>query len=212
MDPIERIFADVEKALNADCYFAALSLALTIPDICGKAEYPTEKKIGKHYKDWYNRYIGEYEIPPYNKEIREEHWMPYLSGEVVYSLRNSMLHQGTPNINSDRMEEECNHVDQFIIKLEEKNRYDNYGDFGKQGRDYKGHVIERAYTVSVRRLCLILCHTGKGYYQENKEKFDFFNCYILDETDSKECENENVQKCCKRKAVPAVHYRLPDSK
>jgi hypothetical protein len=27
--------------------------------------------------------------------------MPYLIGEVVYSLRNSLSHQGTPNIDVD---------------------------------------------------------------------------------------------------------------
>ena len=34
---ILRIIDEIEKALNHDLYFAALNLALTLPDICGKA-------------------------------------------------------------------------------------------------------------------------------------------------------------------------------
>lgn len=37
---ILRIIDETEKALSHDLYFAALNLALTLPDICGKAEYP----------------------------------------------------------------------------------------------------------------------------------------------------------------------------
>lgn len=33
---------DMNKALDNDCFFSALSLALTLPDICGKAKYPTD--------------------------------------------------------------------------------------------------------------------------------------------------------------------------
>lgn len=36
---IERLIEDVNKALDAEAYMAALSLSLTLPDICAKAEY-----------------------------------------------------------------------------------------------------------------------------------------------------------------------------
>lgn len=32
----------IQKALNAEAYFPALALTLTLPDICGQVEYPTE--------------------------------------------------------------------------------------------------------------------------------------------------------------------------
>lgn len=90
----------VNKALDAECFYSALSLALTFPDICGKAEYSQEKTT-KRYKDWYDEYIGKHE--QYPCEQCQNTPMPYLSGEVVYSLRNSLLHQGTPNIDVDRI-------------------------------------------------------------------------------------------------------------
>ncbi len=89
-----QLINDVNKALDAECYYSALTLALTFPDICGKAEFPQEKCTGKRYKDWYDEYIGKYEQCPC--ENCQNTTMPYLSGEVVYSLRNSLLHQGHP--------------------------------------------------------------------------------------------------------------------
>lgn len=35
-----QLIDDANKALNAECYYSALTLALAFPDICGKAEYP----------------------------------------------------------------------------------------------------------------------------------------------------------------------------
>ena len=55
-----KIIDDVNKALDAECYFSALSLVLTIPDICGKAEFP-EKGPTRRYIDWFDKHIAKYE-------------------------------------------------------------------------------------------------------------------------------------------------------
>ena len=49
-----RLIDDMNKALDNDCFLSALSLALTLPDICGKAKYPDEKSTKKRYIDWYD--------------------------------------------------------------------------------------------------------------------------------------------------------------
>ena len=166
---IEKLLDDVNKALDADCYFAALALALTLPDICGKAEYP-QKGTSRRYKDWYDEYIGKYEQSPL-----QEYKMPYLSGEVVHSLRNSLLHQGTPSISTDDIKEERNKIDHFELVIESKKPFDTYVDAaGIQNESY------RTYSVNVRRLCFVLCACARGYYKENRDKFNFFNCTIID--------------------------------
>lgn len=38
-------------ALSHELYLSALALALTLPDTCGKAEYPNEKYSGARYKN-----------------------------------------------------------------------------------------------------------------------------------------------------------------
>jgi hypothetical protein len=169
---MSQLINEVNKALEAECYFSALALALTFPDICGKAEYPQEKS-GKRYKCWYDKHIGEYEQCPC--EQYQDSPMPYLSGEVVYSLRNSLLHQGTPNIDVDTIKDDNNKIGYFELVLESKNSFDLYGDSSGIYND-----IIKTYRVNVRRLCLILCCNTKAYYEANPDKFDFFNFSIID--------------------------------
>lgn len=112
-----KLIDDVNKALDADCYYSALTLALTFPDICGKAEYPQEKNT-KRYKDWYDEHIGKYEQCPCEQCPNTP--MPYLSGEVVYSLRNSLLHQGTPNITVDKIKDDNNKMNALTLFWNQK--------------------------------------------------------------------------------------------
>ncbi len=72
---INNLISDINKSLDNENYFAALSLALILPDICGKAKYPTEG-VGRRYIQWYNENIGQYEKP--KSKYGED--MPYLSG------------------------------------------------------------------------------------------------------------------------------------
>ena len=169
---ILKLIDDVNKALNAECYFSALALTLTFPDICGKAEYPQNSPTTR-YKDWYDEHIGKYE--QCLSEQNREPPMPYLSGEVVYSLRNSLLHQGTPNIDVDKIKDDKNKINFFELVLESKNPFDIYGD---AAGIYNNSV--KTYRVNVRRLCLILCRCASVYYEANRDKFDFFNCTIID--------------------------------
>lgn len=175
---MELLVAEVQKALNADCYFAALALALTLPDICGKAEYPEEKSTRKRYIEWYDKHIGAFEKCPTREGELE---MPYLSGEVVYSLRNSLLHQGTPNISKEHIQHEENQIDYFALKLEPKNRFEVYSDCSSHTSCNYSDAVTRTYEVNVRRLCFILYRCAWGYYKENKDKFDFFDFHTVGE-------------------------------
>lgn len=173
-----RIINDIKQALENDCVIAALVLALTLPDICGKAKYPNEK-VGKRYIDWYNEYVGVTEKCPLKPGGID---MPYLSGEVVYSLRNCMLHQGTPNIETTKIQEECCKIDRFNLIIEKKNKYDCYGDSCDVDASVcpngEKAIYGRTYNLSVRRLCLILYLCAEGYYNENKAQFNFFDFNI----------------------------------
>lgn len=167
-----RLIDEVNKALEAECYYAALSLVLTFPDICGKAAYPQERTT-KRYKDWYDEHIGKYEQCPC--EHCRKVPMSYLSGEVVYSLRNSFLHQGTPNIETLKIKNRNNKIDNFELVIESKKSFDIYAD---AVGIYNGSV--RTYRINVRRLCVIICNSVKAYYEDNQDKFNFFNCSIID--------------------------------
>ena len=175
-----QLIDDMNRALDNDCYFSALSLSLTFPDICAKAMFKAKQPTMKNrdrYIQWYDEYVGKYEKCP-----GTEH-MPYLSGEVVYSLRCSMLHQGTPNIDGDKMNDGACKIDSFALLIESKKQPGIYVDSSvvSYGNSLnKDNVCSRSYEVNVRRLCLILSESAKHYYEKNKEQFDFFNCSIVD--------------------------------
>ena len=54
---IDRIVHEIRMALSHELHLSALALALTLPDTCGKAEYPNEKHNGIRYKNWCSQYV-----------------------------------------------------------------------------------------------------------------------------------------------------------
>ena len=146
---ITRYVREIEISLENRCYFVALALTLTLPDICGAAEYPAETSVGKRYINWYNKYIGDAE-----QKERSSDTDSYLSGEVVYNLRNTFLHQGNPTINKDKIKAPENHFDKFILIL---------GD-GTKIREIKtqfdianGAATFRAMSIDITYLCREIC-------------------------------------------------------
>lgn len=185
---VNRLIEEIQKALKAELYFSALTLALTLPDICGKAAYPELQNGKKRYIKWFDEHIGDFEkppefpYPPSDKEMEIDKKflsaakeLPYLSGKVMYSLRCSVLHEGNPNINH----EQCQ-IDEFSLIIEKE----------KPGHFYSGDSAERRtdcmgnnscfYRLNLRGLCRKLCAVADTYYKENKEKFNFFNYSIVD--------------------------------
>ena len=187
---VTKIVDDISRSLENECYLAALALALTLPDICGKAEYPHEESSKKRYIQWYDDNIGITEKPP--KAAKSDTEMPYLSGEVVYSLRCQFLHQGTPTIETKKIKEEACQIDEFTLLIQKKTSLDLYSDSAAVfscGTDPDGkkptHQL-RSYEVNVRRLCMILCACAEGYYKENADKFNFFQYEIVDADEREE--------------------------
>lgn len=168
---IIQLVQDIRKALENNLYFVALSSALTLPDICGKAAYPEEPSSRRRYISWYDEEIGKYEKNPEDKEN-----MPYLSGEVIYSLRCSLLHEGNPNMNNDSLRADLP-IDHFSLVIEKAKPFDIYSDSSSISNFGDKNI--REYSMNVRRICMILCNVAESYYKEYKDKFHF-NYEIID--------------------------------
>ena len=175
-----RMIEDVHKALDAEAYMAALTLALTIPDVCGRAEYPNEDSSKVRYIKWFDQEVSYSEHPDYSKmdpqKANEAKKLPHLSGEAVYQLRCAVLHQGNPNIDNGKIKDDDNKIDHFIVEYEKPKTISFFSDTSVYNRFSK----QKRYTVSLNRLCLIICAVAEGYYNDNKEKFDFFNYELID--------------------------------
>jgi len=177
---VKQLINEINLCLANECYFSALTMALMLPDICSRAEFPTlEDKVGKRYKRWFDRHIGKWERSPKVKGVS----MPCLTGEVVYSLRCSMLHQGTPNITKSKIKNPKCQIDDFVLVIEKEKEFDTYVDSaGIIERTLPDGTIEttRRYRVNVRRLCMIITTVATHYYENNAEKFDFMKFSLMD--------------------------------
>lgn len=172
---ITRLINEIKKSLDNDIYLSSLITSLTLPDICGKAEFPElsgNKHSKERYTKWYDSHIANYEK---NDSINGSDF-PYLSGDVLYNLRCSLLHQGNPNVDS-RV-----NIQYFELIVEDKNEFDMY--VSSSGiwthKDFKDNdVIERRLCINIRELCLKICREVELYYIDNKEKFNFFNYNLM---------------------------------
>lgn len=157
------ILSEIEHALNNKLYIAALCLAVMIPDICGKAEY--NKQCKTSYIKWYDRYIGDRikPGPPHGED------MPYLSGEVVYYFRNSILHNGNLNVPKDKIHTERCKIDRFEIVVGEG----NYRQVSRVRYCGNQEIYYRSFKMNVTVFCYDIINAAREYYNQNKDKFRF---------------------------------------
>lgn len=108
MDYIQNKIDEVNKALCQGLYECALTLTMTLPDICAKVAYKNNKKFydekgcwltAKSYKQWFQNYVFNY----FNNDsiMLNENKKYGFSGEHLkftaeycYHLRCALLHEG----------------------------------------------------------------------------------------------------------------------
>lgn len=181
---INRIVNEINRCIENECFFAALALALTLPDICGKAEYP-KKKSRERYIDWYQENIGDYEKGVSESDTPELADLPYMSGELLYQLRCSFLHSGDTDIDVDKISEPQNKLTRFTLEIRKSDDLLASSSSANLRYNHVGEVEEREYEVGIVRICKILSDVALKYYRENSEKFTFFSYNIVDRRTSK---------------------------
>jgi len=105
---MKELIESLNKARKDMNWHAALFIALAIPDICGKFEFP-KKNVGERYKKWFDIYLKAF----YQKEIgvnREK--ITFLSASDCYSLRCALLHEGSDEITNQRSKDI---LDKFVF-------------------------------------------------------------------------------------------------
>jgi len=77
---VDTLEQSIRDAMSSRMWYAAVTMALTIPDICAALETPSES-VKIRYKRWYNAYFsGRF---------------PYMTDDDCFSLRNGVVHEGT---------------------------------------------------------------------------------------------------------------------
>lgn len=158
---IDIIVKEIRMCLDAELYTAALTLALTLPDACGKVAYP-ELGNKARYTKWVSEMIDEYDRPPEylgdENEIRNEH--PYFSAKEMYGLRCNLLHESVPK-------GEVPGVNSFVL-------FANKEVVGSRSQIYTDLLTgDKVVTqhLNVVSLCKKLCRNAEVFYEENKTQF-----------------------------------------
>jgi hypothetical protein len=84
-------------ALKSRNWYAALALALTIPDVCAALEAPNRRTNGEKYAAWFDEYLGAI-YGQVNPDFDE----PCLTGGDCYALRCAVLHQTSDDVSEQR--------------------------------------------------------------------------------------------------------------
>ena len=107
---MQHLLRAVTVAVEQRNWYAALSTALALPDICGWLEDPASGSQ-RRYIRWFDRFVG----PEYIREVgpdREKH--VFLSGGDCYALRCAFLHEGRDEIITQRAREALDRF-QFVV-------------------------------------------------------------------------------------------------
>ena len=174
---------DIKNALKNNCYFSALSLALALPDICGSVEFP-DKSVTERYIAWYDLYIGQF-LSEDNKYDNDQ--SPWMSGELVYNLRNTYLHQGLPTINSSKVKEDTNRLDKFALVLGDgsfMNTLAIRAEVPNKNFSYKIIMVDISY------LCNLISDCALWFFENNKGKFSF-DFTLISQNDFKRAMSED---------------------
>lgn len=161
---------EIKLCLDANMLRSSLILALTIPDICSRIEYPdsSNDKNGTRYARWFDEHITKYNI---GKIGKEQNTFDCFNGYMCYLLRCRMLH-GEPN----DIEEVPNRKDSWL----RKNGYDRifftftsnqYSEFFT----FKGKKKVALFCKSIPQLVMQIISCADFCYQRETDKDKFFD-------------------------------------
>lgn len=95
---MDEIIGGLRAAVDSNSLYAALALALAVPDICARIETP-EVRSGTRYARWWNENaVGRYSYTGWESGPHI-----FLSGDDVYALRCALLHEGQADITEQRV-------------------------------------------------------------------------------------------------------------
>lgn len=146
--------AEIRAALNESLYNCALAVSLTLPDICGKFEFPQESSSSKRYKEWFSTYAEPLFTIAATKLPEEETInITWITCDECWALRCAVLHAGNYKVERIKLKD---------IRIHAHKR---------SGQNYNHMLRDSQYTDwDVILLCETLCNAAEQYYKSVKEK------------------------------------------
>lgn len=170
---VQRIIGEVRAAIDNECYIVALMGALTLPDICGKSAYPGLGTKARYTK-WCDTYVYLTRENTSQDVQSIDCGITPVNGKIIYSLRCSLLHQGSSDIDGEKYE-----VEDFELLIQPKNEFGIYVDrIGVICANDDFEHRERHMSLHIRNICRDLCNAAERYYQDHKDEFGFIKYKI----------------------------------
>ena len=159
---------EIKSILDHGLFRPALILALTIPDICGRIDYPNipDDKNGTRYQKWFDENITKYNIGEVGKNNER---FDCFNGYMCYLLRCRMLHGDPTNIEDvpNRPQSSLRKAgyDQVFFTFTNK----EYSEFFK----VLGKKKSALFCKSIPQLVMQIICCAEGCYEAeaNKSKF-----------------------------------------
>ena len=154
---LQNKISEIRRALNLELYNCALATALTLPDICGKVEFPNEYSR-ERYTKWFDKYVRD-QFTAVATKLPEELEVKYqwLRADECYALRCAVLHSG--DYKPEKVE-----LSKIYLHAH-KREWENYSHIIRDSKYIDAVVID---------LCEKLCLAAEEYYNsvEDKNRFD----------------------------------------
>jgi len=133
----------VRRSIEEQNWYAALTVALTLPDICGKLECP-ELYSGQRYAKWFDENMQKYQ--------------GFVTGNDAFALRCAYLHGGEANISEQKKKEI---LDEFMFTAPKV----------FEGKYTGNHNIKinRFLMLRVDQFCLDICDAVNLWADNNND-------------------------------------------
>ena len=183
---IEALINEIKFALENEMCLIALAAALTLPDACGKVEYPNlSGETQKRYEDWTNTFvkpIATCNIP--DGLLNEYYGYNIFDGKALYKLRCGFFHESFPDVEKckrkitddtvaewgpeyNKETDVINADFRLILEGEMSSGADGYTEYDNG----TGKTRDITPEVSVQDICRILYRAAEIYMENNPDKF-----------------------------------------
>jgi hypothetical protein len=84
----------ITGSLKSENWYAALAVALTVPDVGGALEHADEKATPERYGAWFEKWLAkEYGFSQFHQFV-------WITGKQCYELRCALLHNSSDDIST----------------------------------------------------------------------------------------------------------------
>lgn len=154
------LLKDINSCLDHNICYAALSLALTLPDICCYIEYPESKpKDGKNnYIKWVKTYFM----------YKHPHYKDFMTATDFYVFRCAFLHNGSDDVSTQRSKDV---IDKFKLNWSTSNSIVHNNKIMEDGKTF--------LNLDVKIFCSEIVNSTEYFMNENENKPNFKDSLLL---------------------------------